>query len=91
MEQLVTLGWACLSILMAAQSTVFMFTMTSNNGTSVSKTYLASWAKTLRILMWLFMLDSAQERKKWLLALVWMALCMPGATLVFGTLSRMDW
>lgn len=90
MDQITELGWACMMILMGVQSVV-MLTMPLSDGTSILKTYVASWAKTLSILKWFFMLDSAQERQKWLLTSVWMVLCVPGAILLSSTLSRMGW
>lgn len=90
MANLEAFSWAWLSILIAVQNVVFMLMLMSNDEMSISKNYVASWAKTFRMLKRLFIVvDSARDRKDWLIALGWMALCLPGAILVFGTLSRM--
>lgn len=88
MEQLTSLSLMWLSTLALIQAGVFMFS--ENDDSSIIKSYIAAWAKTLCVIgHFLVPGDTGEERKESLVAWAFVVLCVPGAIVVAGVVGRM--
>ncbi len=88
MEELKNFACGLLSILALIQFGVFI--LSASDGRSTFRSYIAAWAKTLRVVSFFFAPGNTTAERKAFVA-VWgvVALCVPGAILVGTVVGHM--